>query len=169
MPTLDELASYDEIKKEYQKALMLSVFKKLCVKMTRENDYREKLRNIYRQSYDKVLTTQLLLQRDFHYQIPPTDAVTFCHWIDCHMSKQNTRKLIPQEVKDSLKAKQDGRCLSCGEPLGDDWSKIHVDHIIPFKLVGDELPDNYQLLCDICNECKSAKTDYIFLKMLKLN
>jgi len=59
--------------------------------------------------------------------------------------------------------------MACGEDLGEDWSKIHVDHIIPWKLVGDELEDNYQDLCDTCNECKSAHTDYIFKSMINLN
>ena len=52
--------------------------------------------------------------------------------------------------------------MICGEPLGPVMAKIHVDHIIPWKLVGDELNDNYQALCETCNECKSARTDYIF-------
>ena len=64
---------------------------------------------------------------------------------------------------------QNGRCVVCGELFDKDLSKVHIDHIIPWMLVGDELKNNYQCLCETCNECKSAHTDYMFRNLIKLN
>ena len=70
--------------------------------------------------------------------------------------------------REELFVKQNGRCVICGCELGDDWSKIHTDHMVPWDLVGDELEDNFQDLCEKCNEEKNASTNYIFLKMIGL-
>ena len=58
--------------------------------------------------------------------------------------------------------------MICGCELGDNWSKIHVDHVVPWELVGDELENNFQDLCEKCNEEKNASTNYIFLRMIGL-
>ena len=85
----------------------------------------------------------------------------------------NTKELSSIGLRLAKKAEelfkeQNGKCAVCGENLGDNWSIIHVDHIIPWALVGDELKDNYQVLCETCNESKSANTDYIFKNLIKL-
>lgn len=56
-----------------------------------------------------------------------------------------------------ISRRQAGRCALCGSLLSD--SDVHLDHIIPWFLVGD-VPDtsNWQLLCDACNR---GKRDYL--------
>ncbi|MBR5553923.1 MAG: HNH endonuclease [Clostridia bacterium] len=44
----------------------------------------------------------------------------------------------------------------------------HLDHIIPWDYVGDNLSDNYQMLCEICNTRKGTST-YFEISMLLLN
>lgn len=92
-----------------------------------------------------------------------------CEWILAHLRKSDKRKRFTTEYKQELYNKQKGKCMVCGEPLGNDFSKIHIDHIIPWVLVGDEIPNNYQCLCETCNESKSCHTDYIFKSLLNLN
>lgn len=64
-------------------------------------------------------------------------------------SKGNWRKL--REVVFN----RDGAiCIQCGE---DDKSLLHVDHIIPKRIVGDEGGiDNLQILCRKCNLSKGG-------------
>lgn len=89
-------------------------------------------------------------------------------WFIAYLRKCTRRKPISTELKRQLCEKQDWKCRVCGEYLGENLSEIHVDHIIPFALVGDELKNNYQALCATCNLCKSAHTDYIFKSLLKI-
>lgn len=168
MQTLEELASSDEIKYEYKKALLLSIFKKLCVKMRNNNEFNSKIRNLFKQSYDHKMTMRLIIEREFHCKIDVEESKLMTHWFWAFLKKKSCRKNIPIEIKKSLYDKQGGKCESCGEELGTDWSRIHVDHIIPWTLVGDELPDNYQDLCETCNECKNSRIDYILIRKLNL-
>lgn len=168
MQTLEELASNDEIKAEYKKAILLSIFKKLCLKMKNSTEYNRKIRNIFKQSYDQKMTIQLVVEKDFQCTLNDEESEQMLMWFRAHLKMGSSRKKIPIEVKKELYKKQKGVCVSCGAPLGEDLSKIHVDHIIPWVLVGDELPDNYQDLCDTCNECKSSRIDYMISRKLNL-
>lgn len=168
MPTLLELATEEQIREEYQKSFMLNLFRKICVKMRNDSTYKAKIQNLFRESFNKNVTVQLIVRREFDYDLTKEEAEIMCKWFDAHFKKSNRRKSIPLSVKMELYKKQNGKCAVCGENLGADNSKIHVDHIIPWTLVGDELEDNYQDLCDTCNECKSASTDYIFKNLIKL-
>ncbi len=169
MLDFEKVISSPEVIKEYKKAFLLNMFQKLCVMMSKNASTKKRIHNLYLQSFDKNTTTQLIVKSEFDYDISKDEAEMFCLWVMAFFRKSNTRKSFSLEFKRYLYEKQHGKCATCGEKLGLVWSKIHVDHIIPFKLVGDELKDNCQALCDTCNECKSARTDYIFKSMLKLN
>lgn len=168
MPTLLELASDAQIRQEYEKSFMLNMFRKICVKMHNDEVYKAKIRTLFRESFDKKITTQIIIKREFDYDLIMDEADIMSAWFDAHFKKSNKRKAIPLSIKEELFKKQNGKCAVCGENLGDNWSIIHVDHIIPWALVGDELKDNYQVLCETCNESKSANTDYIFKNLIKL-
>jgi hypothetical protein len=54
-----------------------------------------------------------------------------------------------------LRELQNNRCKICGRPLMD--VAEHLDHKIPFRLVGDTpKSQNWQLLCDECNVGKAS-------------
>ena len=169
MLNFDELINVNEIKNEYKKAFLMNIFRKMCVRFNNNHDKKNSFIRVYRESFNKINTIKILVEKEINYSISNDDAILLNKWFYAYISKNDTRKKLPQDLKNELFAKQKGKCLSCGEPLSKDWSKIHIDHIIPFKLVGDELEDNYQLLCENCNECKSCKTDYIFMKMINLD
>lgn len=168
MPTLLEFATDEQIRQEYQKSFMLNMFRKICVKMKNDPKYKSKIQNLFRESFNKSMTVSLIITREFNYDLTMEDSEIMSMWFEAHFKKNSHRKSIPLSLKKILFDKQDGKCAVCGEALGDNWSKIHVDHIIPWALVGDELENNYQDLCETCNECKSASTDYIFKNLIKL-
>lgn len=144
MPTLLEFATNEQIRQEYQKSFMLNMFRKLCVKMKNNNLYKAKIQTLFRESFNKNMTAQIIIKKEFDYDLTPIEAETMSLWFTAHFKKSNRRKSIPFSVKSNLFEKQNGKCAVCGEDLGTDWSKIHVDHIIPWTLVGDELDNNYQ-------------------------
>jgi hypothetical protein len=168
MIDLDNLLAKDEVKKEYRRTFLLCMFQKICAKMERNKDFDLKIRNLFRQSSDFSKTVRTIIKNNLNFEISIEDAHLMSIWFEANLKKMESRKKIPDSVKKDLYQKQKGKCVVCGEDLGSDWSKIHVDHIIPFKLVGDELPDNYQDLCDCCNKTKSARIDFLFRSMLKL-
>ncbi|MCQ2498689.1 MAG: HNH endonuclease [Lachnospiraceae bacterium] len=158
----------DDFIAEYKKAVLLSIFKKIIIRTNKDDKYRKRVSNLFKQTYNRVTTVKLIVQQDFDCELSDEEAKLMDTWFRANQSKQNRRKPISKEEKVYLKNIQNGKCLSCGCDLGEDTSKIHVDHIIPWMLVGDELPDNYQALCETCNECKSSRTDYMIAKKLKL-
>lgn len=169
MFTLEELASDETIKSEYKKSLLLNIFKKLVVMMKRDDTMRLKVRKLFLQTTDTEMTTQIIISKYFNFDLSAEDARLMFQWLNAHFNKQPKRKPISLDFKIQLYQLQNGKCAVCGEDLGENLSEIHVDHIIPWVLVGDELEDNYQCLCQTCNECKSAQTDYIFKKLINLN
>lgn len=79
--------------------------------------------------------------------------------------KSTFRKRVDEITRKSLFLKQDCKCAICGKNI--DVSSP-IDHIIPFKYVGDELANNLQMLCKSCNDKKNASLDYQIRFLLKL-
>lgn len=169
MATLEELASIEQIKAEYRKSLLLNLLQKLVGIMKRSDSFKKKVRKLYSESTDKLITTKVLIKNKFNFDLNEEDAFLMNEWIQANLRKSDKRKRFTSDFKQDLYNKQKGKCMVCGEPLGNDFSKIHIDHIIPWVLVGDEIPNNYQCLCETCNESKSCHTDYIFKSLLNLN
>ena len=62
------------------------------------------------------------------------------------------RPSIPQNIKDKVWNRDDGKCVQCGSN-----EKIEFDHIIPFSKGGSNTYRNLQILCEKCNRIKSDK------------
>lgn len=69
---------------------------------------------------------------------------------DAPMGERNSR-VIPQDVKIAVAARDHGRCRQCGST--DD---LHFDHVIPWSKGGANTVNNIQLLCGRCNRRKGA-------------
>ena len=98
MQTLDELASNVEIQAEYKQALLLSLFKKLCVKMQKNSDFNSKIRNIFKQSHDQKMTMKLIVEKEFNCRIDDDDAVIITEWFWAFLKKKTSRKAISLDV-----------------------------------------------------------------------
>lgn len=161
--------SQPAVRKEYEKAFLLNLFKKMCLRMDKEITYKNKVKQLFKEAgNNKTRITQIIVKKEFNQDIDNQQAELMSTWFIAHFQKNNNRKDL-SAYKKHLIEQQKGLCLACGEPLGSIVEKIHVDHIIPFALVGDELKENYQALCHMCNLCKSASTDYLFRNLIGLS
>ena len=61
------------------------------------------------------------------------------------------REQIPEEVRDFVWTRDEGRCARCGAE--DD---LQFDHVIPVSKGGGSSADNLQILCGECNRKKGA-------------
>jgi hypothetical protein len=164
----NNITTNETIQAEYRKAFLLNILQKMCSRMDKDFEYKSHIFKLFAQSFDKSKTMSLVVEREYQYQLSEEDAIMLCTWFDAYKKKGPSRKAFSPTLKQELLRKQNGVCRSCGQPFGNDYSKIHIDHIIPWALVGDELNDNYQALCDTCNACKSARVDYMFRAMINL-
>lgn len=169
MYSIEKLFLNEDVQREYKKTLLLNMFKKMVQEMNKEESFRMRIKKLYSQSTNAVETTSIIVQKKFSFSLDDKDSALFHSWLDAYFKKKSGRKAISKEIKLQLIQKQNGICASCGEYLGDNLSRIHVDHIIPWVLVGDELMDNYQVLCEFCNECKSARINFSFMQLIKLD
>lgn len=93
----------------------------------------------------KEVTNEELSQAESKYMAPIIMAA---------VNKKNTRKRIPETEKAHLMSYQNGICPWCHKPIVEPV----VDHIIPWRIVGDELDGNYQVMCKQCNLDKGHST-----------
>lgn len=77
--------------------------------------------------------------------------------VQAFLAKSTYRKPISDETRKRLLEAQHYSCAICGQSID---MHAHADHIVPFAYVGDELPDNLQMLCAHCNEAKRESIDY---------
>lgn len=61
------------------------------------------------------------------------------------------RQAIPDDLKQYIWTRDEGRCRACGSP-----TELQYDHIIPLKMGGSNNAENLQILCGPCNRSKSA-------------
>jgi len=168
MVSFEDLVTDSNIKEEYQKSFLLNIFKKVIVKMKNNAAVAQHVRTLFKQSTNKYVTTISVVRKYLNYEMSQSEAELMFKWFNAYFNKSGIRKAFSDDLKHELYEKQKGLCAICGEPLSKDSSRNHIDHIVPWSLVGDELPDNYQYLCSFCNESKSCHTDYIFKSLLKL-
>lgn len=85
-------------------------------------------------------------------------------WLLAFYRKKDHRIIYPEYVRQGLLQHQQGCCAICGCPID---IKSELDHIIPWKYIGDELENNLQLLCFKCNRSKKASPLYQLRMLLR--
>lgn len=169
MQPLTQGADNEQIIEEYNRAYHLNLFEKLCRKMKDEPSFKLTVLTLLRQSCNTTETIKAIWQREFGLILSQIYAEQARLWLRAYFKKKPNRQNVPEFVKQDLYSLQCGRCRICNKELGSNWKYIHVDHYIPWALVGDELENNLQLLCSSCNEKKNNKTKYVFENMIGLN
>ena len=153
----------ERIKNCIQEVLLLSLFKSFCEK-NEAKESKQRLRNIYSRSQNHLETTKNLIINELQEELADDDAKKLYPMIIAFLNKSSHRKSIPDSVKLSLLKKQNNRCAICGKEID---IHAHADHSVPFKYVGDELENNYQMLCTSCNLKKNASIDFQIRFLLK--
>lgn len=157
MNNLDTLIDLNNMDREYLlDALHLDireiVLKTIIEKMKSDDAFFLKSKKYYFK-YSNFEATQKIIQATCNIEMSNDDICWLGECIGCYLKKKSTRAVIPQELKLQLLIDQNEKCALCGTPIT--LSTMHVDHIIPWDYVGDELENNYQGLCSDCNLHKS--------------
>lgn len=170
MDSLEELLSLnncdiDDFLELTHKTMMLFILEEICrvIKDERVSIIRE-----YQKSSDNTIVTKRIVKRYCGILLPDNDNSIMTEWIIDFLTKMDTRTSVSIDKKIALLKKQSYHCACCGTSI--DLKNSHYDHVIPWSFVGDELDDNYQMLCSYCNEHKSSRPYYMLKrKIIKMN
>lgn len=168
MKRLQEYTKDIKVCEEYERAFLLNIFTQMCDSLKNDKKYKHQIMRMLRESPDFSYTLSLFIKKEYEIELLEKDIDLISTWIKANLAKAESRKEISFSTKKKLYIQQCGKCAICKCNLGDDWSKIHVDHIIPWDYVGDELENNYQDLCETCNFEKGSNTTYTLLSYLGL-
>ena len=157
MNNLDEFITLNNINKDQlMDALHYDIrellLKTICERLKSDKELYLKIRKLYF-THDDLVATKKVVLFICKCQLSNEDFLWMNDCLKAFINKKDTRKAIPGELKKQLCDKQDNKCAICGRSL--ESVNSHVDHIIPWDYVGDELKNNYQVLCSDCNLHKS--------------
>lgn len=150
--------------KVYQ-TLILGVFEVVCKEMKKQNARIIEKEN-FRKHKNKAIAAKLIVQRYTGCQLPGDAYIFMADLLSAYFRTGAPRKTFDDSFRKDLTSKQKFQCAICKRRITS--SSGHVDHIIPWDYVGDNLKDNYQMLCETCNERKGTAA-YFELSMLLLN
>ena len=91
----------------------------------------------------------LLISRDRRARRKIDRAVAMVHRAEAAPTRR--REHIPDDVKQFVWERDQGRCTNCGAA-----TDLEFDHIIPVSMGGSSTERNLQLLCASCNGMKAA-------------
>ncbi len=155
----------EKIRSVLDDVTVLCLFQRFCEK---NNDViaKQRLRNILSRSDDKRKTMKIMFVNEMRADLTDEAAERMRVLVEAFLKKSSYRKSISADTRIRLLKKQHFKCRFCKKDID---RRAHVDHIVPFRLVGDELQDNLQMLCQHCNEAKKASVDYEIKYLLHMN
>jgi tRNA isopentenyl-2-thiomethyl-A-37 hydroxylase MiaE len=153
----------NRLKECIDEVLLLSLFKSFC-ELNSAKEAQQKLRNIFSRSSDAITTTSNIIKNQLSEELTEEESENLYPMIKAFLNRSPYRKSIPDSVKKDLLKKQNNKCAICGAKID---IHSHADHAVPFKYVGDEFENNYQMLCTNCNLKKNASIDYQIRFLLK--
>ena len=148
---------------EIRKTIYLGYFRQFCHLYSSLTD-KQRLRNIFNNTPNKVKTIINMFQNELKVILTEEEATYMLELIQAYLNKSSFRKKVDDFEKNKLLEKQNHNCAICSCHIDSD---AHFDHIIPFKYVGDELENNYQLLCSHCNHVKNVNIDFRIRYLMK--
>lgn len=157
--------SEDLFHQKLHRTLLLGVFEVICKEMKKQNTKTaEKER--FRKYKDKTVPTKKIVKQYSGCELSGDDYEEMAALLAAHFRTGDPRKKYDDAYREQLTLKQNGQCAICKTAISAKGS--HLDHIVPWDYVGDNLENNYQILCETCNERK-GKAAYFEFSMLLLN
>jgi len=146
---INEEVLYNAVHKD----ILESVLSEICEYMKENDSSYISIKKIYYRSADDIEAIRQIVRNICHLSLPKNDLEWLNNCVKAFMKKKTHRKQFSNALRQELWNKQGRKCRICGkEILVEDG---HIDHVVPWDYVGDELDNNYQVLCTDCNLHKS--------------
>ena len=134
-----------------------SIFVFVCKEINKKGNKIEE-KEKFRKFENKTIATKCLVSRYLKTNISDEEYRILAQYFNAYFSKNDSRKQFDNEIKEVLIKDQDCKCVVCKSYINQ--ANAHLDHIIAWDFVGDKLLNNYQMLCETCNERKSNYTGF---------
>lgn len=140
--------------------------KEICAYMKSSREHYIELRQIYYSTPDDRIAVQKKCDEAVREKAAAGGPGLVRPLHQGQFSEKSGRRKPDEAQRVSLWESQGGRCAVCRRAITRQQS--HVDHIIPWDYVGDELENNLQVLCQRCNKQKgnrlAATLHHLFLE-----
>lgn len=70
---------------------------------------------------------------------------------DSRPRRESLRKRLGLRVTRAIDARDGGCCVYCGATADESGSHLHLDHVVPRSLGGEDTPCNLVTACRACN------------------
>ena len=156
----------DKISELIHQNILLKIFQQLIMSLEKKG---EKL--IFKKQIlaccninAEILIYKKQIQNLFQIKLSDAELLQIRKWMNASFTKSNRRVKIADRIKFDILKRQDNKCAICSSPISGNTTAF--DHIIPFKFVGDEIEDNLQGLCVLCNKSKGSNPIEFFSRIL---
>lgn len=156
----------EAFEKKLYNTLILGVFEAICKDIKKNRTKTDEKVRFMRYSNDKIAATKNIVRRYVGCHLSDSEYIKLSELLTAFFRTGDSRKNFDNNFREALTQKQNNKCAVCGKNISSRNS--HLDHIIPWDYVGDNLNDNYQMLCETCNTRKGTST-YFEISMLLLN
>lgn len=134
--------------------LKLSIFESIYNYLETESN-KIKFKNNIRNSKNKILYVKKMILDICGCNLSNDECAEILMLLIAYFDKKETRIFYSKEVRKKLLSKQNSKCNICKIKV--DLFTHELDHIIPWVYVGDEFPNNLQILCKKCNRKKGKQ------------
>jgi 5-methylcytosine-specific restriction endonuclease McrA len=139
-------------------SLLISLLE-VIINQAEVNGDELKIKKRVMSSENKEITVQNLVRELTNCEISVKESSIILEYLIAYFNKSSTRKPVSTEERIKILKMQANKCSLCTKQI--DISNVEIDHIIPFKYVGDELGGgNLQGLCRECNRKKSRSINF---------
>lgn len=143
--------------------ILLSIFEEIYNYLEKDNN-KQKLKDELRKGDSSMIIKQMI-NNHFTMDLGYEEYKFLTKLIIAYLRKKESRQKYDEDEKNQLLIKQKNKCNICKQEIN--IKNSHLDHIIPFKMVGDELEYNFQLLCEECNLNKSGSINFYLKTIVK--
>ena len=147
------------------RTLLLGVFEVVCKEIKKQGSKTAE-RASFRKFKNKTIPTKRIIKQYAGCELSDGDYEEMALLLGAFFNTGDPRKKFDSIYREQLTKRQNGQCAICKASIT--AKSAHLDHVIPWDYVGDQLENNYQMLCETCNERKGTAA-YFEFSMLLLN